>query len=193
MKIQLDLMHVLLILPALLLCPLWTNPARAGNYTFTSVADNTGQFGSFFDEPAINNSGAVVFHAELNSGMQGIYRTDGNTLTTIVDTSSGEFSFSAGRVSLQSRPDIDDDGTVAFFIYDNYTPCIATGNGGAVNILAESSATGTFYDAFSNPSIRNGVVSFRGGINANGDPHESSRCRLAAVPTPSSRKMAAYS
>ncbi len=107
----------------------------------------------------------------MNSGVQGIYRSDGTTLTTIVDTSSGEFSFSAGRVSLQSRPDIDDDGTVAFFIYDNYTPCIRTGSGGATAIIAESSSTGTFYDAFSNPSIRNGVVSFRGGINANGTPH----------------------
>src|ERR1039457_3788566 len=130
MKIEQNLIQIRPLCAALLLNPPWSGLAWAGSYTFTSVIDNTGQFSVFYDKPAINSSGVVVFHAVMNSGMQGIYRTDGTTLTTIVDTSSGEFSFSAGRVSLERPPDIDDDGTVAFFIYDNYTPCIRTGNGG---------------------------------------------------------------
>ena len=171
-----NLIQTCLPCAVLLLPPLWSGPAWAGSYTFTSVIDNTGQFSVFLDKPAINSSGVVVFHAQMKSGVQGIYRSDGTTLTTIVDTGSGEFSFSAGRVSLESRPDIDDDGTVAFFIYHvlgnlNSAPGIRTGSGGATVIIAESSSTGPFYDAFSNPSIRNGVVSFRGGINGNGNPH----------------------
>ena len=145
--------------------------ACAGTYTFTNLLDNTGDFAVFYYCAAINSAGAVAFHAERDSGVKGIYRTDGATVTTIVDDSAGEFSFHPVPRGLESRPAIDDDGTVAFFIYHrlgdwDYAPSVRTGSGGPTTVIAESSTTGTFYDAFSNPCIRNGVVSFRGGLNA---------------------------
>lgn len=144
--------------------------ACAATYTFTNLLDNTGNFAVFYHCATINNAGGVAFHAERDSGVKGIYRTDGTTVTTIVDDSTGEFSFHPVPRSLESRPAIDDDGRVAFFIYHNlgsfdYRPSVRTGSGGVTTVIAESSASGTFYDAFSNPAIRNGVVSFRGGLN----------------------------
>lgn len=145
--------------------------ACAATYNFTNLLDNTGNFALFYHCATINNPGVVAFHAERDSGVKGIYRTDGTTVTTIVDDSTGEFSFHPVPRSLESRPAIDDDGTVAFFIYHrlgdwDYAPSVRTGSGGPTTVIAESSTTGTFYDALSNPAIRNGVVSFRGGLNA---------------------------
>jgi hypothetical protein len=153
------------------LLPLWNSPAWAGNYTFTNVIDNTGQFNDF-GAVAINNAGVVAFRGNTTSGVEGIYRTDGTTISTILDTSTGEFSFFAGRASLVSLPAIDDDGTVAFFIYHNYNPSIRTGSGGPTAVIAESADTNNpFYVAWDNPSIRNGVVSFSGRLNdSGGDP-----------------------
>ena len=142
--------------------------AWAGNYTFTSVIDNSGSF-SDFGAAAINNSGVVAFRGDMNSGVEGIYRTEGTATTTILDTSTGEFSFYAGSTSLASLPAIDDDGTVAFFIYDNYNPSIRTGSGGSTAVIAESGDTNNpFYVAWDNPSIRGGVVSFSGQLNGSG-------------------------
>ena len=156
------------ILSLLWLLPLWNSVARAGNYTFTSVIDNTGPF-SDFGAVAINNAGVVAFRGNTTSGAEGIYRTDGTSTSTIVDTSSGEFTFYAGRTSLISLPAIDDDGTVAFFIYHNYNPSIRTGSGGPTSVIAESADTNCpFYVAWDNPSIRNGVVSFSGELNGSG-------------------------
>jgi hypothetical protein len=150
------------------LLPLWSSVAWAGNYSFTSVIDNTGAF-SDFEAVAINNSGVVAFTGDMASGVEGVYRTDGTTTTTIVDTSSGEFSFHVGNTSLVSLPAIDDDGTVAFFIYDNYNPSIQTGSGAATAVIVESGDTNCpFYVAWDNPSIRNGVVSFSGELNGSG-------------------------
>jgi hypothetical protein len=143
----------------------------ATTFNFTNVLDNTGAFDVFYHCAAINNAGVVAFNGQLKSGVRGIYRTDGSTITTIVDTSTNEFSFNPVPRNLESRPAIDDDGTVAFFIYHrvsdwNYAPSVRTGSGGTTVLIAESSTDGTFFDAFSNPAIRNGVVSFRGGLNA---------------------------
>lgn len=151
--------------------------ACAATYTFTNLLDSSGDFALFYHCAAINNAGVVAFHAARDSGVKGIYRTDGAIVTTIVDDSTGEFSFHPVPRSLESRPAIDDDGTVAFFIYHivgewDVRPSIRTGTGGPTTVIAESSTTGTFYDAFSNPAIRNGIVSFRGGLNAPpNDPH----------------------
>ena len=152
----------------LCLLPLWSSPAWAGNYTFTSVIDNTGQF-SDFEAVAINNSGVVAFKGDMQSGVEGIYRTDGTTTTTIADTSSGEFSFYAGSTSLVSLPAIDDDGTVAFFIYTNYNPAIFTGSGGFTAAIVNSGDTNCpFYVAWDNPCIRNSEVSFSGQLRGSG-------------------------
>jgi hypothetical protein len=150
------------------LLALWSSLAWAGNYTFTSVIDNTGPF-SDFGAVAINNSGVVAFRGDMTSGVEGIYRTDGTTTVTIADTSTGEFAFHVGSTSLVSLPAIDDDGTVAFFIYDNYNPSIQTGSGAATAIIVESGDTNCpFYVAWDNPSIRNSVVSFSGQLKGSG-------------------------
>jgi hypothetical protein len=170
-------MNATLILAVFTLGALVFSSARGATYTFTNLLNSSGDFALFYHCAAINNSGVVAFHAERDSGVKGIYRTDGTTVTTIVDDSTNEFSFHPVPRSLESRPAIDDTGTVAFFIYHrvgdwDYAPSVRTGNGGATTLIAESSTTGTFYDAFSNPAIRNGVVSFCGGLNAPpSDPH----------------------
>jgi len=143
-------------------------PAWAGNYTFASVIDNTGTF-SDFGAVAINDSGVVAFTGTMTSGVEGVYRTDGATTTTIADTSTGEFSFHVGNTSLVSLPAIDDDGTVAFFIYDNYNPAILTGVGLSTAVIVESGDTNCpFYAAWDNPCIRGGVVSFSGELKGSG-------------------------
>jgi hypothetical protein len=160
-----------------LLLPLCGGSACAANYTFTNLVDNSGQF-SDFGALAINDSGVVAFEGSLTNGVEGIYRTDGTTPVTIVDTATGQFSFHAGSFSLQSRPAIDDDGMVAFFIYQmlgpfNAAPGVWTGQGGPTAVVAEAGATnGPFSSVYSNPSIRNGVVSFFAQLtNAAGGPN----------------------
>jgi hypothetical protein len=172
-------------------------PVWAGSYSFTSVIDNTGPF-SDFGAAAINNSGVVAFRGDLTSGVSGVYRTAGATTTTIADTSTGEFSFHVGSTSLVSLPAIDDDGTVAFFIYDNYNPAILAGAGASTAVIVESGDTNCpFYVAWDNPSIRGGVVSFSGQLKGSGGnpfgPRGFSLNRLAAGATTPSPKTAAYS
>lgn len=129
----------------------------AATYSFINLVDNTGDFALFHHCAAINQSGVVAFRADRDSCVSGIYRTDGTNVTTIVDDSTNTFSFRPFPFSLESRPAIDDDGTVAFFIYyfdgELIHPSVWTGQGGAPTFIAKQ---------YSNPDIRNGAVSFDG-------------------------------
>ena len=63
--------------------------ARAATYTFTKIADNSGELREF-GLPSINTDGVVVFYAGLDRGRQVIYTGTGDgMLTTIADTSLG--------------------------------------------------------------------------------------------------------
>lgn len=74
-----------------------------------AVADSNSTFASFGSEPAINQSGSVVFQAVRKSGGQGLFKasSSGSGLATIVDSSGGFLSFSGA-------PALNNDGALAF-------------------------------------------------------------------------------
>ncbi|HBE21390.1 MAG TPA: exosortase [Cyanobacteria bacterium UBA11149] len=114
---------------------------QAQAYTFTKIADSSNfppigiccsSTVSFFKSAAINNQGTVVFGGDLprdfnNSGninnpRYGILVGNGDQLTAIADT-YGEIGSNIGSILggeesfLESSPDINDQGTVAFWAY----------------------------------------------------------------------------
>ena len=154
----------------LLVLSLGTGLGWAGNYSFRNIVDGSNSFVNLYSA-SINSAGVVAFYADSTSGVSGVYRSDGASTTTIVDTSSGQFAFPVEGC----RPTIDDDGTVAFFIYhvigSAQVGSIRTGTGGATVVIAEASDTGPFYGVYGDPCIRNGMVSFYGMEHGKGD-HE---------------------
>src|SRR5688572_11645782 len=64
--------------------------ALAQPYVFTNVADSSGAY-STFDAPAINNSGAVAFHANRDAAGSGIF-TGPDPTTNAIATSDGPYS-----------------------------------------------------------------------------------------------------
>src|SRR5262249_31036786 len=76
------------------------------SYSFTLIADNTGDISGFPFVPAINRDGTVVLNAVYQSGQQAILTGDGGDLTTVVAT--GDL-FS----NLDGTPTINDSGAVA--------------------------------------------------------------------------------
>src|SRR5262245_9388021 len=84
----------------------------AASYSFSNLYDSTGPFNSF-SLPMLNNSGAVAFGAEVDTGGSGIFTGNGGpTTTTIVDTNGpfvgfGDFSFNnAGTVAFEAFVDV---------------------------------------------------------------------------------------
>jgi uncharacterized repeat protein (TIGR01451 family) len=143
--------------------------------TVTTIADTSGAFGAFATtcegnsctpalirtSPAINDSGQAAFSATLDNGFEGIFRGDGSTLTTIVETSAtGPFQFVAA-------PDINDSGTVAFWANGRQfgnPEGIFAGSGGSFTTVVDD--TGMFL-SFGSPSLNNnGTVAFWATIRA---------------------------
>jgi streptogramin lyase len=134
-----------------LLAPLLSLPQNAGavDYTFTKIADTSGEFDAFGGEPAINNKGEVSFHGEFDAGGEGIFKGSGGPITTIVN--SNTFGFNFGGIS-----SINDNGEVAF----RSPPGIFKGSGGPITTIAD--ATGPFASFITDgPWINNnGEVAF---------------------------------
>lgn len=135
------------------------NLAWAGQYTFTRIADTSGEFNSF-GFFSINDSGAVAFQATVDGagGGGGIYSGSGGAITTIADGNDfrpnvfGQF------------PSINNSGTVAFTAqpYDGGVG-IYTGDGGAISTAA---FTGGPLLLLWEPSLNDsGVVAFRGMLD----------------------------
>ena len=84
------------------------NIGLAQSYTFTNIADDRGQVGSF-SVPAINNSGTVAFRGLFNFGGVGvgIFRSNGGSIAVVADK-TGQFS------SFGGAPTINESGTVTF-------------------------------------------------------------------------------
>ncbi|MBD2094925.1 PEP-CTERM sorting domain-containing protein [Trichocoleus sp. FACHB-591] len=124
--------------------------AEAQAYTFTRIADTSGQFSSFSSFPVINDHGIVSFWAGLDVGETGIFAGDGATTTTIADTSGAFRSF-------DTLLSINNQGTVAF------TSFLDSGSGG---IFASNGQTATTIAPFTGlefgpPSINDsGTVAF---------------------------------
>lgn len=136
--------------------------AKPINYNFTEVASTRGDFKTF-STPVINNLGVVAFEAELDAGGEGIFSNNGNTTTTIANTSQ-YFSFLEDDVS------INDFGTVAFIASQNlqlpYTIGVYTSNGRVLRTIittptTDESGVGFRANSFEEVSINNrGIVGF---------------------------------
>ena len=82
---------------------------EAPAYTFTKIADTReGNYLAFSPTPSIDDTGRVLFFADLAGGGQGIFVGDGVSLNRIADT-SGDFE-EFGRSPTMSR-----NGNLAFF------------------------------------------------------------------------------
>ena len=79
--------------------------AFADPYSFEVIADTSGQFSEFGDEPSINCSGTAAF-AAVSDEIAGVYAHHGQTLTVIHETVSRDADYAA--------PSINDAGMVAF-------------------------------------------------------------------------------
>lgn len=78
---------------------------EANAYTFTNIGNINGASNLISFSPVINNSGTVAFQSFLNGGGAGIFTSNGDSLTSIVD--SNIFSRTYGLA-------LNDEGIVAF-------------------------------------------------------------------------------
>jgi hypothetical protein len=141
------------------------NNSSAGIFTGSSgpistIADTSGLFSSFFDDPSINDGGTVAFSADLDAGGEGIFTGSGGPITTIADTS--------GLFSTLGSPSINNEGTVAFRGFlDTEEEGIFTGSGGPITTIADTSG---LFSTFGSPSINNeGTVAFSASLDAGGE------------------------
>ena len=108
-------------------------------YSFTLIADSAGPLGSFdFNSPALNAVGTVAFRASLDTGIQGVFSGNGNTITTI--------AIAPSLSGYLGPPAINRAGTVAFAASPNSGSgdSIFAGNGGPLVTIANTA--GQFKD-----------------------------------------------
>ena len=134
-------------------------PPPVRGYTFTKIADTSGQFQFFDTPPAINAQGTVVFQARLDNGSAGIFTGSGGATTTIVDT-NGSF---AGFPS--TEPEINNEGTVVFAAFpDQGGVGLFSNSGGRTTTIVPASDYG-----FQDVDINNkGAIAFSGALEGGG-------------------------
>lgn len=131
-------------------------PLRAAfAYQFSVMADNTGFINLLQDNPiTINDAGVVAFRAILDNGYEGVYTSDGNNLTEIVN-STGEFGGFLG-------PRINNKGQVAFKAFlDSGYQGVYLNTGTTITPIIQSTAGNLL--VISNDSVdlnNHGVVTF---------------------------------
>ena len=91
-----------------------TVPDGLAEYTFTHIADSTGEL-MWFNPPSINAAGTVAFHSQLDDNRAGIFSGSDGSLTAI-SVSSGP------SIAYGSRPTVDDSGVVLFSIFSSSYP-----------------------------------------------------------------------
>jgi len=148
-------------------------PAMAANYTFTNIADSTGEWRQF-DIPSINSGGTVAFSARIATPgpPDGMFTGTGGPLTTIADD-SGPLGAIGHSGSLSS---INPGGTVAFrAVRDGdageWTGGIFTGSGGPITTVAHVSGQfSSFRGLGFLPAINTGgTVAFHATLDAGGE------------------------
>lgn len=80
-------------------------------YNLTEIADTSGNLKTL-SIPIINSFGIVGFKSQLDEGGESLFSSDGNTTTTIADTSSN-FSF------IRDDASINETGTITFIASQN--------------------------------------------------------------------------
>ena len=152
-------LHSLLVL-AVFVSLAVPNAAWAVSYTFTKIADNTGEFAQF-RVPFLNNNGTVAFTGILDNGDEGVFTGHGGPLTTIAISSFNDFN----------PPTINNRGQVAFMLREDNSGAgigVFVGDGGSLIPIADSS--GPLGDMNSVPYINNrGDVVFWSKLDAGGE------------------------
>lgn len=122
----------------------------------STIVSNRG-LKSFGDDLAINSAGVVAYDASLASSAndRAIFISNGSWTRLIVDSNQEGFIG-----NFMGSPSINASGTVAFFAFrKNFSEAVFTGNGGALNTVADTTQ-GTF-SGFQNAAINNlGQVAF---------------------------------
>lgn len=142
-----------------------TGPDGLAEYTFTHIADSTGEL-MWFNPPSINAAGTVAFHSQLDDNRAGIFSGSDGSLTAI-SVSSGP------SIAYGSRPTVDDSGVVLFSIFSSsypyYGASFFTGSGGAPTAIVRGGPP-----PFSN--LENSAISPTGAVIFAGE--ERCRARL---------------
>lgn len=122
--------------------------AIAADFSFTKIADST-DFASFGEGAALNDLGKVVFIATPRTGNQGIYTSNGEVITELLNTSQFPSLFvSPGFFPISSfdsrRLGINNNGTVAVLAERRILPSTTeqgffTIRDGTTNVLTTSS------------------------------------------------------
>ncbi|MBE9192693.1 hypothetical protein IQ230_20530 [Gloeocapsopsis crepidinum LEGE 06123] len=149
----------------------YTGVFTENNGKLTTVVDSNREFG-YFSHAKLNNQGAIVFNALLDTTEAGIFVNQNGKTTTIASSRDPFSNFNAGfrtvgtdgPASAFSVPSINDAGTVAFHAtLDTGATGIFLGRGKGTVKVADS--TGRFR-SFSSPAINNnGTVAFLAQLN----------------------------
>lgn len=134
-------------------------PPPVRGYTFTKIADTSGQFQFFDSPPAINEQGTVVFQARLDNGSAGIFTGSGGATTTIVDPNGSFADFPV------SEPEINNEGTVVFAAFaDQGGVGLFSNSGGRTTTIVPA---GDY--SFQDVDINNkGTIAFSGALEGGG-------------------------
>ena len=142
----------------------------------TLIPDGGGAtFDDFVFGPGINADGTVVFRGDGPGFQQsGVYRSDGGTLSTVVDTDTPFPGGAAGATVGEVRfPTVDDAGNVAFLAdgggFNAPDDIFLAPAGGGLQKLTQvgdpipGATGGETFGSFGVPSISDGAVAFTGG------------------------------
>lgn len=117
--------------------------ASASFYSFTKIADNSGEFSTFSNRPRLNEAGVAVFVATYDAGGDaGVFIGSGGPITPIM-SSAGPLTLSGG-LGTGAAPGINDTGVVAFLAaYDSSpdTVLLFKGSGGPLTTVYDSATT----------------------------------------------------
>jgi len=100
----------MLICMAILLVGVMAVGAQGAEYAFSLIADTSGEIGTFRIGPTpVDNFGNVAFRADLDNGIEGVFKGNGGSLTTIA-LNEGQFA----GYHFANHPLMNSVGTVAF-------------------------------------------------------------------------------
>src|SRR5687768_8829035 len=109
--------------------------SHADEYTFTLIADTSGEIATFrFGLTNLDNFGNVAFRADLDNGVEGVFKGNGGPLTTIA-LNQGRFA----GYHFENFAQMNSVGTVAFGGNgDESEEGIFTSDGGSITTIAET-------------------------------------------------------
>jgi hypothetical protein len=126
----------------------------------TSIADTSGEFAAFSQGAVINNDGTVAFRASRDSGNPGIFVGSAGSTSPVYLQGSG-FTF-------LGQPEINDDGTLAFFGSMGGLSGVFTGNGGPTTTIADTDGAFSSFTPLSVGINNAGRVAFQATLDSGG-------------------------